>query len=194
MAAIAELAEDRVVEGVYAVARKERLRTRAGAPYLALELVDASGRIGVTKVPTTPRNLAEGVLAALDSAMQRHGIAHVDVGLLSHATTVVTNAILEEKGARAALVKGGHLAGPAIDVLFDGETFIELRAERVVTRHTHGTGCTFSAAIAARLALGESLASAAHAAKTYITRAISQAPALGRGHGPVQHFPDSSQA
>src|SRR6202521_125242 len=64
----------------------------------------ASGRIGVAKVPTTPHNLAAGVLAALETAMRRYDVAAADVGLLSHATTVVTNAILEENGARAALV------------------------------------------------------------------------------------------
>src|ERR1043166_6774299 len=65
---------------------------------------DASGRIGVAKVPTTPADLADGVLAALGTAMRRYGVAPADVGLLSHATTVVTNAILEQRGARAALV------------------------------------------------------------------------------------------
>jgi N-methylhydantoinase A len=67
-------------------------------------VVDASGRIGVAKVPSTPSDLATGVLTALRSAMRRHQVAAADVELLSHATTVVTNAILEEKGARAALV------------------------------------------------------------------------------------------
>jgi N-methylhydantoinase A len=68
-------------------------------------LVDeASGEIGVAKVPTTPRNLAEGVLAALAMAMDRYRVKRDDVGLLSHATTVVTNAILEGHGAGAALI------------------------------------------------------------------------------------------
>jgi hydroxymethylpyrimidine/phosphomethylpyrimidine kinase len=96
---------------------------------------------------------------------------------------------LVELGARAALVKGGHLeSGPAIDVLADGATMIELSAARVPGRHTHGTGCTFSSAIAARLAHGDDLATAAHAAKAYITGAILHAPGLGQGHGPVGHF------
>ena len=95
---------------------------------------------------------------------------------------------LVELGARAAIVTGGHLDGPAIDVLFDGRTFTDLTAERIVTRHTHGTGCTFSSAIAARLALGDDLLQAAHAAKTYVTRAIRNAPGLGHGRGPLGHF------
>jgi N-methylhydantoinase A len=82
-----------------------RIGVDIGGTFTDVALVDeASGRIGVAKVPTTPGNLAEGVLTAVTTAMGRHGVAAADVGLLSHATTVVTNAILEEKGARAALV------------------------------------------------------------------------------------------
>ena len=92
-------------------------------------------------------------------------------------------------GARAVVVKGGHLDGPAVDVFDDGETVVELSTERVVTHHTHGTGCTFSSAIAARLALGSDLRTAVEQAKRYVTRAIAEAPQLGHGHGPVQHFP-----
>ena len=95
---------------------------------------------------------------------------------------------LLDLGPRAVLVKGGHMAGPAIDVLSDGRDTIELRAERIDTPHTHGTGCTLSSAIAARLALGDDLIAATRAAKTYVTQAIAQAPGLGRGHGPLQHF------
>jgi hydroxymethylpyrimidine/phosphomethylpyrimidine kinase len=92
-------------------------------------------------------------------------------------------------GARAVVVKGGHLDGPAIDVFDDGRTVVDLDAARVPGPHTHGTGCTFSSAIAARLALGSDLRAAVEAAKTYVTRAIAQAPGLGHGHGPVHHFP-----
>jgi N-methylhydantoinase A len=82
-----------------------RIGVDIGGTFTDVALVEeASGRIGVAKVPTTPGDLAEGVLAALATAMERHGVAAADVGLLSHATTVVTNAILEAKGARAALV------------------------------------------------------------------------------------------
>jgi hydroxymethylpyrimidine/phosphomethylpyrimidine kinase len=98
--------------------------------------------------------------------------------------------LVDELGARAAIVKGGHLEGPAVDVCYDGRTFTELRGERIVSRHTHGTGCTFSAAIAARLARGDDLVEAARTAKAYVTRAIAQAPGLGHGRGPLQHFPE----
>jgi hydroxymethylpyrimidine/phosphomethylpyrimidine kinase len=92
-------------------------------------------------------------------------------------------------GARAAIVKGGHFAGPAVDVFYDGRQAIELREDRIDTPHTHGTGCTFAAAIAARLALGDELAEATAAAKRYVTAAIRHAPHLGRGHGPLGHVP-----
>lgn len=95
---------------------------------------------------------------------------------------------LMDLGPRAVLVKGGHLDGPAVDVFHDGHQTIVLEAERIDSPHTHGTGCTLSSAIAARLALGDDLPSAVRAAKAYVTRAIAQAPGLGRGHGPLQHF------
>jgi hydroxymethylpyrimidine/phosphomethylpyrimidine kinase len=91
-------------------------------------------------------------------------------------------------GARAAIVKGGHLDGPAIDVLCDGHAITEFQANRIDTQHTHGTGCTFAAAIAARLALGDSLVDATRHAKHYVTEAIRHAPGLGHGHGPLGHF------
>jgi hydroxymethylpyrimidine/phosphomethylpyrimidine kinase len=83
-------------------------------------------------------------------------------------------------GARAALVKGGHLPGDALDVLYDGHEFRELRAPRVEGRRLHGTGCVLSAAITAGLALGDHLADAVAEAKRYVTRAIETAPAASR--------------
>jgi hydroxymethylpyrimidine/phosphomethylpyrimidine kinase len=90
-----------------------------------------------------------------------------------------------EAGAQAAIVKGGHLSGDAIDVLFDGTSLTEFASPRAVTTHTHGTGCTFAAAIAANLALGATLVDAVGVAKAYVTRAIERAPGLGHGHGPL---------
>jgi len=93
-------------------------------------------------------------------------------------------------GAKAVVIKGGHLKGPAIDLFFDGEKFVALSAPRVRTKNTHGTGCTFSAAIAAYLAQGENLETAVRAAKRYITAAIRAGFSVGAGHGPVHHFHD----
>lgn len=95
---------------------------------------------------------------------------------------------LMQLGARAVVVKGGHLDGPAVDVLHDGRGLSQLVAERIATRHTHGTGCTFASAIAAGLALGHPLDAAVREAKTYVTGAIRHAPNIGQGHGPLQHF------
>jgi hydroxymethylpyrimidine/phosphomethylpyrimidine kinase len=92
------------------------------------------------------------------------------------------------RGLRAVVVKGGHLAGDPVDVFFDGARLVELPAPRIETPHTHGTGCTYAAAIASRLALGDELLEAVRAAKAYLTEAIRGAYAVGRGHGPVDHL------
>ena len=94
---------------------------------------------------------------------------------------------IREMGARAVLVKGGHLAGAATDVLYDGRAWREFTAPRIETRHTHGTGCTYSAAITACLAAGAALEDAVTRAKAFITEAIRTNPGLGRGSGPVNH-------
>jgi hydroxymethylpyrimidine/phosphomethylpyrimidine kinase len=92
-------------------------------------------------------------------------------------------------GAGAALVKGGHMPGDRlVDVLFDGREHRSWSAARIVTRHTHGTGCTLSAAVAALLARGTDLPAAVAAALAYVRRAIALAPGLGGGHGPLNHF------
>ncbi len=96
---------------------------------------------------------------------------------------------IRELGPRAVVVKGGHLEGPAVvDLLWDGEAWLELRTERLESRSTHGTGCTFASAIAANLALGRPLREAVAAAQAYVRGAIQRAPGLGHGHGPLDHF------
>jgi len=91
-------------------------------------------------------------------------------------------------GAANVLVKGGHLRGDALDLLYlsDGE-IREFTAPRIETRHTHGSGCTYSAAITAELAKGTPLADAVARAKAFITEAIRTAPGLGAGNGPLNH-------
>lgn len=91
-------------------------------------------------------------------------------------------------GPRHVVVKGGHSTAEPIDIYFDGEQFTEFRAMRIETPHTHGTGCTFSAAIAAYLARGLPVVEAVAHAKHYVTEAIRHAPGIGHGHGPVAHF------
>jgi hydroxymethylpyrimidine/phosphomethylpyrimidine kinase len=91
-------------------------------------------------------------------------------------------------GAQNVVIKGGHRQGPAVDLYYDGRRFRALHAPRIRTKNTHGTGCTFSAAIAAYLARGEKIEAAVVLAKKYITGAIAKAFPLGSGHGPVNHF------
>jgi len=91
-------------------------------------------------------------------------------------------------GAHGALIKGGHLQGDAVDLLRVGNETVLLSSPRVDTRHTHGTGCVYSACITAELAKGNQIKDAVASAKEFITRAISTAPGLGRGSGPVNFF------
>lgn len=96
-------------------------------------------------------------------------------------------------GARAVLVKGGHLDGDAVvDLFLDGSRVVLLRSHRIHTRATHGTGCTLSAAVAANLALGRTLAEAVKRARQYLRTAMLRAAPLGEGHGPLGHLPDLS--
>jgi hydroxymethylpyrimidine/phosphomethylpyrimidine kinase len=88
-------------------------------------------------------------------------------------------------GPSVVVVKGGHLTGPAADLVDDGSRLEWLEAPRVHTPHTHGTGCVFSAAITAGLARGLEVREAIRAAKAFITRAIEHGLPLGRGHGPA---------
>ncbi len=96
-------------------------------------------------------------------------------------------------GAGAALVKGGHLGrDEAVDLLWDGERELSWRRTRLDTPHTHGTGCTLSAAATAGLARGLPLAEAVDHAVGFVSRAIRTAPGLGSGHGPINHFAATS--
>jgi len=91
-------------------------------------------------------------------------------------------------GVEAVVIKGGHMSGPPIDRLFTVDGKMEFPGERVNTRSTHGTGCTFAAAISACLAKGFSLTESVKEAKAYVTRALRAAYPLGHGFGPVEHF------
>jgi len=95
---------------------------------------------------------------------------------------------IRKMGARHVLIKGGHLRGAAIDLLYDGDRFQEFEEERVQTPHTHGTGCTLSAAIAVELGKGKGLRESVAAAKRFLTAAIRMAAPLGHGRGPVNHY------
>jgi hydroxymethylpyrimidine/phosphomethylpyrimidine kinase len=92
-----------------------------------------------------------------------------------------------ELGPTWVLVKGGHLAGDPVDLLTDGTTRVLLEGPRYDNRHTHGTGCTLASALAAHLARGADVVTAAQAAKAYVTGALAAGFALGTGIGPVRH-------
>jgi hydroxymethylpyrimidine/phosphomethylpyrimidine kinase len=91
-------------------------------------------------------------------------------------------------GAKSVLVKGGHLIGDAEDILFDGNSYYSFTTKRINTKNTHGTGCTFSSAIASNLALGIERLNAVEKAKEYVTMAIEHSLDIGKGHGPTNHF------
>lgn len=94
-------------------------------------------------------------------------------------------------GSNKVVVKGGHLEEDrATDILYDGQEFKALESQRVETKNTHGTGCTFSSAIAANIALGKEFFEAVTLAKAYITGAIEHSLSIGKGHGPTHHFYD----
>lgn len=94
-----------------------------------------------------------------------------------------------ELGPRYVLMKGGHLEGDdAVDWLFDGVRFTSFSAPRINTKNTHGTGCTYSAALATFLAKGCEIEDAVRQAKHYLTKAIQHSLSLGGGHGPLNHF------
>jgi len=120
-----------------------------------------------------------------------HPEAEVLVGAPIDGDTAVRAAAtrIVEMGARWVVMKGGHRPGrEVIDLLHDGREFWEFRSPRIDTTSTHGTGCTLASAIAARLALGDSVPEAVAAAKAYLHEAILRASPIGRGHGPVHHF------
>ena len=110
------------------------------------------------------------------------GLAIKDVAAMEAAARRIV-----EMGARAVIVKGGHMER-AVDVLFDGTRILQLGGERVRSDNTHGTGCTFASAIAAQLASGRALPEAAMLAKAYVTKAIEKGYAIGKGRIPLDHF------
>ncbi|MFJ9926517.1 MULTISPECIES: bifunctional hydroxymethylpyrimidine kinase/phosphomethylpyrimidine kinase [Streptomyces] len=118
----------------------------------------------------------------LDEVTQLTGVVVDSEGDLRRAAAAVL-----EFGPRWVLIKGGHLAGDAVDLLTDGAEEHWLRAPRQDNRHTHGTGCTLASAIASGLAKGLAVPEAVGAAKEYVTGAIAAGFPLGAGIGPVDH-------
>jgi hydroxymethylpyrimidine/phosphomethylpyrimidine kinase len=175
------LATSEIIEAVAAAIEAHGIRNlvvdpvmvaKGGAKLLRADAIDAlRARLLPLATIITP-NLpeAEVILGrSIKSMAERHDAARALVAL----------------GPRAAVVKGGHAEGDATDVFWDGVEILELRSPRVATANTHGSGCVFSAAIAAGLAKGLDPLEAVRQAKQFITRAIEHSLEIGKGHGPV---------
>jgi hydroxymethylpyrimidine/phosphomethylpyrimidine kinase len=150
------------------------IASKQGAPLLEVDAMEALKILLLHHVFLLTPNLAEASLLTGEEVHDLAGMRHAAEKLAA-------------MGPRAVLVKGGHLAGDAIDVLFQRGEWTEFTSPRIETRHTHGTGCTFSAAITASLAAGHDLQEAVRRAKRYITEAIRNNPGLGSGSGPLDH-------
>jgi hydroxymethylpyrimidine/phosphomethylpyrimidine kinase len=138
----------------------------------------------VASVRTVLAPLADLLTPNLDEVAVLLGVRPRDESEMCEAA----ERLVVDLGARAALVKGGHLDGDqVVDVFYDGELRV-FRRPRITTASTHGTGCTLSAAITALLALGHSLPEAVATALAFVHRAIETAPGLGSGHGPLNHW------
>ena len=194
---------DAVAQDIGVDAAKTGMLSNAG---IVEAVADAVRRNGIDRLVVDPVMISKhgAALLAPDAAEAVRGM------LLPRATLVTPNlheagalvgrevATLEQArdaaraiadlGAESVLVKGGHLDGAPIDVLLHQGELLEIRAERIDTTQTHGTGCTYGAAITARLARGDGLVDAVRGAKAWLTAALRSAPGVGHGVGPVDHF------
>ena len=143
-------------------------------------LIDADARLALVE------RLLPRAFLVTPNVEEASVLAEMEVRTLAHARIAAKR--IAARGAKNVLVKGGHLQGPPVDVLlYEGE-LIEIPGTRIATIHTHGTGCTLSAAITAELALGSSLPRAVRRAKAWVARALRTPPDVGNGVGPVNHF------
>jgi hydroxymethylpyrimidine/phosphomethylpyrimidine kinase len=150
--------------------------SKAGSPLLSLEAVTVLLSDLIPRAYLVTPNLPEA-----------SALTHRTVETMDQIRDAAQH--LADRGAKAVLIKGGHSTGEeSIDVLLHAGEFLEFPAARIPTRHTHGTGCTYSAAITGLLASGLSLPHAVTQAKRFITEAIRTNPGLGSGAGPVNHW------
>jgi hydroxymethylpyrimidine/phosphomethylpyrimidine kinase len=151
------------------------MAAKGGARLIEPNAVEALKRLLVGRATVLTPNLPEAEILC--------GMAIGDVAAMRAAGEA-----LLALGCRAALVKGGHLAGDIVcDVLVSDAGSRVWESPRLATRHTHGTGCTLASAIAAGLAQGRDVEDAVDRARDYVRRAIASAPGFGRGHGPLDH-------
>ena len=141
------------------------------------------GSIGALIETVIP--LADLLTPNIPEAEKISGVAIHDIHDMEEAAKKI-----HAMGCKNVLVKGGHASGDAVDVLYDGKQFHRFATERINTKNTHGTGCTYSSAIASNLALGLAMPEAVKKAKDYVTTAIRHSLAIGNGCGPTHHFWD----
>ena len=180
------LAGAAIVEAVAAAIKEMDLPLVVVDPVIASKrgdpLLDADG---VTMLCTELLPLARVVTPNIPEAEALSGIRIEDEDAAQEAARRIHGL-----GAAAVIITGGHRPGAddVTDLLFDGQRFSMFRTARIDSRNTHGTGCTFAAAVAAHLALGHELATAAERSQQFVAGAIRHALAIGRGHGPLDHF------
>src|ERR1700681_1385623 len=194
---------DALFEDVKIAAIKIGMLGHRGNAVVVAEFLDRAGVANVVLDPVMKST--SGVTDLLDAG----GVKYLQEELLKRATVVTPNieeaevlsgvtikdhASMEaaaikivERGARAVVVKGGHME-KAIDVLFDGDGLLNLGGDHVKSENTHGSGCTFASAIAAQLACGRPLRDSVLLAKAYVTKAIEKGYSIGKGPGPLDHF------
>jgi len=186
------LANRGIIEAVAAKIRERRLAPLVVDPVMVAKggdpLLEPDAREALADLLLP---LAEVITPNLPEAEVLCGFPVTDLAGMRRAARAI-----RDRGPRCVVVKGGHLADSnaagamSIDLFFDGRDFEELSADRVKTRNTHGTGCTFASAVAARLARGDRVAEAVRAAKQYVTAVLRASAELdiGSGHGPMNHL------
>jgi hydroxymethylpyrimidine/phosphomethylpyrimidine kinase len=194
---------DTLLEDIKISAIKIGMLGHRGNAVVVGEFLDRAGVASVVLDPVMKST--SGVMDLIDAG----GIKYIAEELLKRATVVTPNIAeaeilsgisikdyvsmeaaarkIVERGARAVVVKGGHM-DKAIDVLFDGSEILTLGGDHIKSENMHGSGCTFASAIAAQLACGRPLREAVLLAKTYVTKAIEKGFAIGKGPGSLDHF------
>ncbi|AHJ66489.1 bifunctional hydroxymethylpyrimidine kinase/phosphomethylpyrimidine kinase [Granulibacter bethesdensis] len=187
---------------------KTGMLTNAATVQVVLDEIKNSARLMTARLPLVvdPVMIAKGGESLLDPeavALVREGLvpaasvltpnlpeasALTGLSVIDEASMKQAGQFLLEKGARAVLLKGGHLQGPkVVDLLMTQDSVKRYEAPRIETRHTHGTGCTLASAIATGLAQDMTLEDAVTRAISYVRAAMIRAPGFGGGHGPLNH-------
>jgi hydroxymethylpyrimidine/phosphomethylpyrimidine kinase len=178
------LATPEIVVAVAEQLRRYRVKRLVVDPVMMAEsghaLLSDSARTAMTEALLP---LAHVVTPNLSEASALWGFPVQDLDDMKMAASSI-----HKLGPRWVLVKGGHLKGNAVDVLFDGHDFQIFDVRRLSNPNTHGTGCTFSAALATLLGQGLPTPKAVEGAKAFITRAIALGLSLGSGHGPTNPY------